>query len=59
MIIFKPDILRRCNAAEAGSKPGEMQRTAIGDGQQVLPAFNVKTGGGQQGGERLKMLNDE
>ncbi len=58
MIIFKPDILRRCNAAEAGSKPGEMQRTAIGDGQQVLPAFNVKTGGGQQSRERLKMLND-
>lgn len=25
---FKPDAFRRCNAAAAGSKPGEMQRTA-------------------------------
>lgn len=43
-----PDTFRRCNALYSGSKSaGRSQRTAIGIGQQVLPVFNEKAGGGK------------
>lgn len=41
-----PDTFRHCNAGKDGSNPVKMQRTAIGIGQQVLPGFNAKAGGG-------------